>query len=659
MYLSKLGVITLVVTSFSAQGQVGLPSGAEARPMNGVTFIVNTLKEYQLVGIGDLPGCFEVHQFLKSLLQSRELVGRINDIVVDFGSPRSQAALDRYILGGEMVPRPVLRHVWDDTTRSLELIWDSPVYEEFFDTVRSLNLTLAAGEKIRVILADAPLNWDEIRTQNDLLPFLRGRSRSLAEKVNAVAAEGHRALVVSVAPEQFRIDSGENARTLIEKAHPGKFFAILAQGRFGNGEVYKEIERTESSWEKNSASAVRDTRLGAVKVSPEANAPRLEDAVDAILYVGPSESLTKIYPWAFIFQDDDYWNELNRRSRIVNGKPFSLANVGFDLRSAPSYAVMPFTFDQTSRPAIRELASHHVPTGAKVMDLTDFILESLERYPVVALGDDHARLEFYELLAKLLHDPRIPEKVNDIVVEFGDPFYQAVMDSYIVEGQAVSRDQRKGAWEYTAMGWYASDSPVYERFFDTVREVNLGLPPKKRMRVILGDAVIDPAMFRKDPEGYLHDFRAYHETARDPREIALAESVLSVIVRGRRGLMICGDGHLRKPGRTGNSREFIEKKAPGKLLLIDLLYVDSDVPGGSVVVNGDDVRLSLGPRDLLTSVRIPPLIFRDHQYWQDINRMDRILRNGYVDLAGSMLSYRSRYYEKPLPPMLQGAADIQ
>jgi hypothetical protein len=662
--IMKLGNLRLSVCVLEMLLCVVVPTCAQIasqgdgpRPVDGVEFILKTLEEYPIVGIGDLPGCVEEHAFIKDLVLGRKLAGKVNDIVVDFGNPRFQVVVDRYILWGEMVPRQVLRHVWDDTTRSLDLTWDSPVYEEFFDTVRAVNLTLPTDQKIRVILADSPLNWDEIRNQGDLSPFLgQTRSQSLADKVNSVLAQGHRGLVISAGPEQFRSSSFQNARALIDKAYPAKFFAILAQGRFGGGDVYMEIERAQSSWNKNTIAALKSTWLGEVKFSSDPSAPILQNAVDAVLYLGSSDSLTKMYPWGFIFQDDDYWNELNRRSKLINGGPFSLAKAGFDLRSVTPQ----FNPEGMGRQlATTPFPVYVVPSGAKVMDGVDFIVQTLDRYPMVGLGDEHTGLEFYEFVGKLLHDPRLPGKVDDVVVEFGNPFYQAVMDRYIVEGEDVPRDERKGAWEYTAAGWYGTDSPVYERFFDMVRRVNQSLPKTKRIRVILGDASIDPEQLRRDPEAYLHDFDVYHETAKDPREIALAASVISVLARGHRGFMICGDGHLRKPGRPGNSREFIERGAPGKFFLLDLLYTDSDVPSGSVVANGDEALLSLGLIASRTSVRIPPLVFRDQHYWHDINRMDRILRHQDIDLASPMLEYHGRYFSEPVPPMLVGAADLQ
>ena len=92
------------------------------------------------------------------------------------------------------------------------------------------------------------------------------------------------------------------------------------------------------------------------------------------------------------------------------------------------------------------------------------------------LGDVHTCLEFHQTLHRLLRDPRLPGKVNDIILEFGNPLFQAPIDRYVVEGLDASRAERKRAWENAVMEWAISDSPLYEAFFELVRDVNLRLP---------------------------------------------------------------------------------------------------------------------------------------------------------------------------------------
>src|SRR5262249_56279112 len=115
-------------------------------------------------------------------------------------------------------------------------------------------------------------------------------------------------------------------------------------------------------------------------------------------------------------------------------------------------------------------------------------VQTLDRCPMIGLGDVHTCLEFHQFLEELVRDPRLPGKVNDIVVEFGNPLFQAAIDRYVLNGEDVPRDERKGAWENAAMGWSISSSPIYEYFFDLLREVNAKLPRVNTFPVFLAHA---------------------------------------------------------------------------------------------------------------------------------------------------------------------------
>jgi hypothetical protein len=106
-----------------------------------------------------MPGCEELHEFIRTLVQSTSFRAKAHTIVVDFGNPRLQPVIDRYVVEGALVPASVLRRIWDDTTESPSLTWDSPVYAQFFDAVRTANLGVPRAERIRVVLGDTPMVW--------------------------------------------------------------------------------------------------------------------------------------------------------------------------------------------------------------------------------------------------------------------------------------------------------------------------------------------------------------------------------------------------------------------------------------------------------------------------------------------------------------------
>ena len=77
---------------------------SDPRPSPAIDFILRALDQHQVVGIGDLPGCEEAHDVIRSLVRNPLFRSKVDDIVVDFGNPLMQPVLDRYLLEGELVP---------------------------------------------------------------------------------------------------------------------------------------------------------------------------------------------------------------------------------------------------------------------------------------------------------------------------------------------------------------------------------------------------------------------------------------------------------------------------------------------------------------------------------------------------------------------------
>ena len=85
---------------------------------------------------------------------------------------------------------------------------------------------------------------------------------------------------------------------------------------------------------KGSLVRVKGTWLGALEANVVTNMQNfdgtpftlygdalLEDMVDAILYWGPPEAFTYAEPPPRLYQDDVYWEALNRRSLMLRGQP--------------------------------------------------------------------------------------------------------------------------------------------------------------------------------------------------------------------------------------------------------------------------------------------------------------------------------------------------
>jgi hypothetical protein len=193
--------------------------------------------------------------------------------------------------------------------------------------------------------------------------------------------------------------------------------------------------------------------------------------------------------------------------------------------------------------------TQQVRTPTKPVDPISGILDAFTTHNVVALGEgDHGNEQGHRLRLALIRDPRFSSIVTDVVVEFGNALYQPVMDGFI-NGAEVDSAQLRRIWQDTSQLNTVWDTPIYEEFFRTVREINAQLPSERRIRVLLGDPPIewDRVKTFKDIFAQMREAgdRDAHPTSLIRRE---------VIARGRRALVIYGDFHLdRTPPalRTG------------------------------------------------------------------------------------------------------------
>jgi hypothetical protein len=296
------------------------PTEPLARP--GVAAIVGAFKDYRLVALGEAHRNEQVHRFIATLLRDPRFLPDGGDLVVEFGNARYQGLMDRYI-SGESVPRDDLAHVWRDTVNIL--VWDAPVYERFFETVRSINQRRLPDRRLRVLLADPPIDWSMIHDRTGWERIAATRDRHAADVIDReVLARGHRALLLFGSghinnEEAFdrygkpnRIRS-PNLAELLKAEHPGETLFVLAD------RMTVKWDTRLAAWRPPVLARLKGTTLGDLHVGPARSTPRLADLADAFLYLGPTGSLTSSTPAPAIYRDTVYLRELLRRNAIQGG----------------------------------------------------------------------------------------------------------------------------------------------------------------------------------------------------------------------------------------------------------------------------------------------------------------------------------------------------
>lgn len=327
----------------------------------------------------------------------------------------------------------------------------------------------------------------------------------------------------------------------------------------------------------------------------------------------------------------------------------------------------------------------------------DGVLEASRSVPLVVMGEAHGLQQQHDLLLSLIRDPRFPERFDDIVVEFGNGLYQDVLDRYIA-GEAVPLRDLQQVWRnHTVSPMQPWDSPVYQRFFETVRQINAGLPAADRIRVVAGDPPIDWSTVSSGQEVAWW---------RGERSRYLAQAAVGqVLAKDRRGLLIAGLAHVVRrsadqPGLPAalNAVQLIEQQypgasrvivphtgfgagtadlearmsswpapsitavegtwlgqLPGRLLFSDMVLTGPPGSGpppdpwaGLEVGDLVDAYLYLGLRERLVLAAASPLLMRDDEYFNTLNLRSLLVR-------GVPLMPVPQYYAYGFPPPPQPA----
>jgi hypothetical protein len=297
-------------------------AGSDPIPQPAVEEVLEEFRVRPLVAIGEAHRNQQVHDFIVHLVTDPRFSQTVDDIVVEFGTARHQNIIDRYI-AGDSVPLSELRRAWRDTVNIL--VWDAPVYERFFRTVRTVNQR-NQKRRLRVLLADPPIDWEHATADEWQRAAAQRDDYAAALVEREVLARGHRALLIFgsghvTRDSAFDADGAVPARKpnlaeLLEAQRPGSILLIWAHM---SGWMTSELDPRLATWVKPTLARLKGTWLGATAVGPPGQSPTLEQLADSFLYLGPTESLTTSIPSQSVYRDATYLRELLRRDQIEGG----------------------------------------------------------------------------------------------------------------------------------------------------------------------------------------------------------------------------------------------------------------------------------------------------------------------------------------------------
>jgi hypothetical protein len=190
------------------------------------------------------------------------------------------------------------------------------------------------------------------------------------------------------------------------------------------------------------------------------------------------------------------------------------------------------------------------------------ILDAFKQHPVVIIGEAHWLRQPGEFYVRLIRDREFQETVQDIVVEFASRNNQPLLDKYI-GGENVPIEEVRHIWRDTTKvaSW---ESPIYAEWLAAIREVNEGLPPTHKLRVLAGDRAVDWTQVRTHS-----DWEALGNN-----DISISEVIENEVLKRRhRALVVLGSNHVTKSGgRDGsNTTTRVEARHPGSTHVLLLL----------------------------------------------------------------------------------------
>jgi hypothetical protein len=313
-----IGWLSVVLTvagwtpGVGAQGAAAKP----ATPLEPVSAMVDAFRTHAVVAVTAGHGETRGYAFAQLLVHDPRLIAAIDDIVIEEGSARYQDVADRFVRG-EHVPMESLRHVWRDTTQP-GLGYDRQ-WEEFFQVMRGVNAALPAAHKVRVVLGDPPIEWENVKTPEDHRRWIEKRDTFPADLIQReVLAKGRKALLTygqmhfqrkNIVANYESDGPAETIVSRLENKWGAKVFSIFTAD-------VASLQPDAASWPTPSLAIVRGTTLGAADFAkyypseamgrfpikdgqPDFSAPiprdqwrtlRAEDQFDAVLYIGKGPS---------------------------------------------------------------------------------------------------------------------------------------------------------------------------------------------------------------------------------------------------------------------------------------------------------------------------------------------------------------------------------
>jgi hypothetical protein len=335
----------------------GLPKHQADEPSpqvkSAVDGVLDLFQHKSVVALGDFHGMAQEEAFYSALIRDPRFAEQVGNVVVEFGGKSAQNVIDRFV-NGEDVPFTELRHIWTEVVGWIP----GPFYlgyVNFFASVRATDLKLPANNRMRVWLGEPEIDWSKIRSYQDLQPYLKRRDDNLFRIIGEeILQKQKKTLLIIGTGHLFNGPDGSGPlRAKIEEAYPNALAVVTPISWYIESECNaKFVDRAKDwpvpavvgpieGWLKSELQlpacnyfppeqVEQIKKMAAAGTPPGTGGPNASRSPaeiitslvtqvsgvksDAILYLGPPDTLTRSPIEPSIYLDPEYFKEMNRRA---------------------------------------------------------------------------------------------------------------------------------------------------------------------------------------------------------------------------------------------------------------------------------------------------------------------------------------------------------
>ena len=198
--------------------------------------------------------------------------------------------------------------------------------------------------------------------------------------------------------------------------------------------------------------------------------------------------------------------------------------------------------------AVRPLLAQDAFCPPGYAAVADSVAAQFDTHQFVFMGSTHGWKKQHDFQLCLLSRPAFQRRVTDVMVEWGNPVYQNLVDRYLLQLEPIPIDSLAPVWIDTDAPDLWGRLTLMPAFYEAVRKINEHLEPARRIRVIGGCEPIDWSKVQTQEDvaryAYKSNWAAHvimEHYAPDP---------------SRKLFVIYGEGHVNRRGTlTADARQ--------------------------------------------------------------------------------------------------------